>query len=263
MNKKQRTLLFVTVSILITFLIWLIISSKKTRPTGEKGHRAEELFEAILQKTAADKLKQTAAVSFRFVETNTMHIRDQKRGLVKVEWNEEPIGQQKEKIEVFYSMKQKDYMVRINNKTIDFPGQKKEQKARLYFEKAVSYHRDHFFWFHPFYQMQQANAKRSIDSDGALIVSFTSGDTYQIFTDPDGLPVRWKLWVEAIPAAGIEMTFSDWKKTKTGFLVSQKHDSFNRSIQIDQIQAYEVFPRGVDPFQEFVGYLTGMDEKES
>lgn len=268
MNKKQRTILFVSVSILITFIIWLIISGTSRRPRGNPGAEAEKLTRQIQSATGNEAFLNTAAVSFVFNERNTYHLRDRIRDLVEVRFEETgPALSEPVPVRVQYSNQSRRFMVWENEKLIHKPGRKASDRARYLFQKALEYHTNDYFWLHPFAQITNPGTVRSLAKDGSLIVTFeagglTPGDTYQIYTNKQGLPVKWKMWVQAVPAAGMEVSFEDWTVTDTGFKVSRMHKSFNRAMELSQIKTYKNYPADDDPFREFLGYSGRSDEKE-
>ena len=69
-----------------------------------------------------------------------------------------------------------------------------------------------------FATLRNKGAQREVvDVDGAagLLIRFegggiTPGDSYVFFVDDQGLPTRWKLWVQVVPVQGFETTFEDW-----------------------------------------------------
>jgi hypothetical protein len=74
------------------------------------------------------------------------------------------------------------------------------------------------FWLNPFATLRNQGAHRElvvVDGVTALLIRYqgggvTPGDSYAFFVDDNGLPTRWKLWVQVVPVKGFETTFEDW-----------------------------------------------------
>jgi hypothetical protein len=54
--------------------------------------------------------------------------------------------------------------------------------------------------------------------------------------DKSGVPEKYKMWVKIIPIGGVEATWEQWTKTKTGVSIATKHKLGPLTIVIDGLK---------------------------
>ena len=65
----------------------------------------------------------------------------------------------------------------------------------------------------------------------------TPGDSYLWFLDNSGIPLKYKLWVKILPVGGVEATWEEWTKTKTGVSIATEHKLGSITIVINDLKA--------------------------
>ncbi|PWI29047.1 hypothetical protein DI383_13885 [Flavobacteriaceae bacterium LYZ1037] len=99
------------------------------------------------------------------------------------------------------------------------------EQADELIEKATNYFNNDSFWLVAPYKIFDKGTKRSIvktkKGKQGLLVTYTSGgttpgDSYLWFLDKNGLPERFKMWVDILPIGGLEATWKDWITTESG-----------------------------------------------
>ena len=233
----------ILVSLGILVALFFIVSlstiyyfSKKPLPKGTIGPSAERLYQKIAKAVNLKAWEKTEAIEFVFSLQNHFHFRDNKRGYREVTW----------------SSKNQNYKVQYHTKGAHLSYKnnllvKDKERAKELYQKAHQYHTNDFFWLQPFAQLKAHGTKLYYVSDQALLVRYfsgglTPGDSYLIIVDADFLPVRWQMWVSLLPIKGYEFAFQDWKKTKTGALLSLSHPSPLFTVKLDQIKSYFQYP---------------------
>ncbi len=242
-------ILFLLVTSICIVIVFLFFLSQRDLPKGQEGKKAEILTQKIERAIHLDNWKKTAAVSFLFMR-KTFHFRDNKRGYREVSWKKG-----REFYRVQYDIKE-NYLVYVDEKLLP-----KENSYRFY-KVAYEKHTNDFFWLNPFSQMRAPGTKRLYVEERALLLQFTSGgvtpgDSYLIITDQQGLPIRWQMWVSIVPVKGIEFSFENWRRTKTGAHLSSLHRSFAFDLAVSKIETYGQYPdvkvrKGEDRFADFI-----------
>ena len=110
-------------------------------------------------------------------------------------------------------------------------GQELEGKAR---EKAVTKALDYFFndsfWLNAPCKAFDEGVERGVvfgeDGSAGLLLEYgsggiTPGDAYLWTLRPDGLPLRWNMWVEVLPVKGLGNSWEVWDTLYSGALIAR------------------------------------------
>lgn len=252
LKKKTLTYITILVSILVTAGIWIGISITRDLPSATPGPAAERLTAKLEGFTGLNAWRNTDAISFVFKPAHRKHLFDRNRRLIRVEFqalsSSDSAEEAQQPVTVFMQLDSHKGIVIENGKELEGS----EKSAWL--QKAYQAHINDVFWLNPFSALRAPGAVRRLTQDKGLLITYetggvTPGDSYLIYTDPDGKPQRWLLWTQAIPARGIEFSFEDWKEFDNGLRISQKRVSFLRNVELEDIEIFESFPGGQeDPF---------------
>ena len=130
-----------------------------------------------------------------------------------------------------------DYVVHLNMDNIDgkvfLKGVIVEEKLKNdIIKKAWKYWCNDSYWLYaPAKIFDPGTTRRmAIDKTGkeGLLVTYehggvTPGDQYLWFTNSQGLPAGYKMWVGIIPVGGVYASFDNWQKLPGGALVATQH----------------------------------------
>lgn len=193
------------------------------RPEGAPGPRADALaskMEAAVHKDAWDA---TGAVKWSFFEQHH-YVWDRSRGVVEVRWGDTRV------------------LLRTADKTglvWGKDGAVTGADAQQALDAAYKYWINDSFWLNPVAKFRDPGVELSLvteeDGQEGLLVTYTSGgvtpgDAYLWNVDPDGLPVRWRMWVSIIPIGGISVTWENWVELGTGALISTEHEGAGQTM---------------------------------
>ena len=210
--KGLAIVLFVGVLVIVGAAYFM----SEPRPEGEAVPEADELahkMEVAIHKEAWDR---TGAVRWSFFEKHH-YVWDRTRDLVEVRWGDTRV------------------LLRTGDKTGRVWGKDGEvtgEDAESAISTAYKFWINDSFWLNPIAKLFDPGVTREIvteeDGQQGLLVSYTSGgvtpgDAYLWNVDPDGLPVRWRMWVSIIPVGGVSMTWESWTELSTGALISTEH----------------------------------------
>lgn len=213
-------ILKVLAAVLLVTVIGLVGAAyfmSEPRPVGEAGPEADALahkMEAAVHKEAWDR---TGAVRWSFFDKHH-YVWDRTRDLVEARWGETRV-----------LLRTRDKTGRAWGKDGEITG--KDAESAL--DAAYRFWINDSFWLNPVVKFFDPGVTREIviDDDGqeALLISYTSGgvtpgDAYLWNADPDGLPVRWRMWVSIIPIGGVSTTWEGWTELSTGALISTQHE---------------------------------------
>ena len=210
--KVVAAVLFVGVLILVGAAYFM----SEPRPTGEAVPEADELareMETAVHKEAWDR---TGAVRWSFFKKHH-YVWDRKNGLVELRWGNTRA-----------LLRTGDKTGRVWSKDSEVTG--KDAESAL--QTAYKFWINDSFWLNPVVKFFDPGVKRELvteeDGQKGLLVTYTSGgvtpgDAYLWNVDPNGLPVRWRMWVSIIPMGGVSMTWQSWTELSTGALISTEH----------------------------------------
>jgi len=99
------------------------------------------------------------------------------------------------------------------------------------------------------YKVFDDGVKRSVvtlanGNEGLLVThtmgGSTPGDSYLWSFDPTGKPKSFKMWTALLPIDGIEATWSDWKKTKSGALLPTFHKFLFLGLELKNVKGEKI-----------------------
>jgi len=109
-------------------------------------------------------------------------------------------------------------------------------------QTAWSHWCNDMFWLSAPYKLYDPGVelKMARDEDGkeGLLVQYASGgvtpgDAYLWYTDDQGLPTGYKMWVKIIPIGGIYTSWEDWKEVEGGSKLATMHQGNISALKID------------------------------
>lgn len=241
MKMSKKNIAFIIISILAVVLIIFFVTGRKSIPTGKEGPEAENMARSIEEFVGFTAYRNLAAVSFTFSPAGNQHFRDLQRNFIEVQFETEA-GTAK----VQYDHQTRSFIAYLNEEVTA------EQAAANLFEKAYEIHTSDYFWMNPFIQLNAPHSIRKKVDANNLLVTYTdsngsSGDSYLIQIE-NGRPVSWKMWVEALPMKGMEVTFENWIE-KDGIRIARERNSIHRNLEILNLELYEN-PEQPDRFAE-------------
>ena len=185
-------------------------------PVGENPAKADKLaakMQTALNKAAWDS---TNAVSWNYKGGHS-HIWDKKNEMILVTWGEN---------KVFLNLK-------AWNKGKSYKKDKEISDAELDELRGQAWRffcNDSFWLIAPFKVFDEGVTRKIVrtgDSEALLVTyasgGITPGDSYLWFLDESGVPLKYKLWVKILPIGGVEATWAQWVKTKTGVSIATQH----------------------------------------
>ncbi len=172
-------------------------------PRGTPGPAAEELATAIETATGQQAWKDVGVVSFTF-RGGRSWLWDRTRGLVRLVDDQGTV--------LIDTWDRGGFVIDSDGHDVDVS----QSQGRL--QDAWSGFINDTFWLNPMATFRNNGAQRELvnfDGHRALVLRYdnggvTPGDTYLFFVDDNGLPTRWKMWVQALPVRGFETTFEEW-----------------------------------------------------
>lgn len=213
------------------------------RPEGVAGPAADALATKMENAVHKDAWERTGAVKWSFFEQHH-YVWDRARGLVEVKWGE---------TRVLMRTADKTGLVFGKDGAITGPD------AESALDRAYAFWINDSFWLNPVAKLRDPGVTLSLvtedDGQEGLLVSYSSGgvtpgDAYLWNVDPDGLPVRWRMWVSIIPIGGITTTWENWVELDTGALVATEHEAVGQVMTfITNVAGAETLEQleGVDP----------------
>ena len=212
------------------------------RPEGEVGPAADALARKMETAVNKDAWDRTGAVRWSFFDEHH-YVWDRQRGLVEVRWGQTRV-----------LLRTDDQTGRVWNADGEVTG----ADAQSALQTAYRYWINDSFWLNPVVKLFDPGVTRALveeeDGQQGLLITYTSGgvtpgDAYLWNVDPDGLPIRWRMWVSIIPIGGISVTWEGWKALETGALVATEHEGAGRIITfLTEVEgAEDLSALGVDP----------------
>jgi hypothetical protein len=120
------------------------------------------------------------------------------------------------------------------------------------------------FWLNPVSKVFDEGVTRSLATDDhgreALLLTYSSGgvtpgDRYLWILDDHGRPTAWRMWVSVLPVAGLEASWTGWKRLATGAWIATEHQIGPVKPHLREVVAAETLTSlepGPDPFGPLV-----------
>ncbi len=248
MYKLLKWIGIVLGSLLLVGLLtaWIL---HEPRPEGQSGPEADALARKMLAAVRADAWDTTAIVQWTFAGLHH-YLWDKERNYCRVRW--------------------KDREVLLDLNTI--AGNAWEEGRRLQgaaaeerVQQAWSFFANDSFWLNAVVKAFDPGTTRSIvvfeDGSEGLLVHYSSGgvtpgDSYLWILDENGLPRRWKMWVQIIPIGGLGATWEEWTTLATGARVATAHRNAFFTLTISDLRgaaSAAAFGLMEDPFAALAG----------
>lgn len=219
---------------LIGFITYLIVD--EPLPEGEKGAKAEQLADKMLQAVNDSAWKTTHVVTWNFAGRHQF-VWDKDRHYVQVKYG---------KKEVYINLNSKSGQAFVSGVKIE-----DKEKNNTLVQEAYAFWANDSFWLNPISKIRDAGTERfyvSTDNPNYenLLVTYTTGgvtpgDSYLWEVNKQsGVPESVKMWVKIIPVGGVEFSWQDWLNTETGALIAQKHKGLI-TVNIDNIHTYPTY----------------------
>jgi len=108
--------------------------------------------------------------------------------------------------------------------------------AKDLIKKAIKYHKNDTFWVFAPYMVFNPGVKRELVDNKDLLVTYTNGDAYLWQLEENGMPNSFKMWNSELPIDGLEMSWNNWKTTKTGAKLPTFHKVLFFGMEISHIK---------------------------
>lgn len=235
----------IALAVLIALVVVLSALKHEKRPQGgETGAAADELAKKIQAAVRTDKWNDVGAIHFNYGGRHTI-LWDRSRGFARVDWGS----------------KRSIYRIgELTGRAYEGGAEVSGEAAKKIVEEGHKWFINDTFWLNPFPGMFDASVTRAIaaDADGkkGLLVTYgsggvTPGDSYLWFTDAEGLPTQWKMWVSIIPVGGLSSSWEKWVELPGGAKIATEHKAFGLTFGVTELKAgaalAEIMP-GEDPF---------------
>lgn len=213
-------------------------------PEGEIGQAADDLALEMLTAIQHQAWENTQAVEWNFPGGHYF-LWDRTRHYVMAEWDEN---------KVLLHLKDRKGIAWTNGQQID-PA---NRDALL--EEAWKLWANDSFWLNAPAKVFDPGTVRKLvklkNDERGLLITYTSGgvtpgDSYLWIMGKDGLPRKWKMWVQIIPIGGMAFTWEKWEKTATGAMIATYHDNPIFGIEITGLKTANTLSEiteGKDPF---------------
>ncbi|CAL2095356.1 hypothetical protein [Tenacibaculum sp. 190524A02b] len=227
MKKLIKILLSIIVIVFLLLAIFIYTKNEKL-PIGTQGQEADILANKMLTALNFEAYKNTRYLEWSF-RNKHFYKWDKVQNIVTITWDNYKV--------LIHTKQQKNSKVFINQKLTDNPE---------ILKKAINYFNNDSFWLVAPYKIFDKGIKRSIidyDNQKALLVTYTSGgstpgDSYLWILDKNGMPISYKMWVSIIPIGGIEASWNEWVKTKSGALLPSTHKLPIGTLDMGNVKGY-------------------------
>lgn len=205
--KKILKFLGILILLLIVVIGIYYLSNNESLPKGEKGDKAEQLAQHMMQALNQEAFENTEVLRWSFRSKNHYTWYKQE-GRVEVLLGEDAV------------------VLDLNDHS------KTKAMSKELADKALKNFNNDSFWLVAPYKVFDPGTERSLvnyQGKDALLVTYTSGgdtpgDSYLWILDDNYMPVAYKMWVSIIPLGGVSATWSDLKKTGSGIFLPTQHD---------------------------------------
>lgn len=205
--KKILKFLGIKILLLIVVIGIYYLSNNESLPKGEKGDKAEQLAQNMMQALNQEAFENTEVLRWSFRSKN-YYTWYKQEGRVEVLLGEDAV------------------VLDLNDHS------KTKAMSKELADKALKNFNNDSFWLVAPYKVFDPGTERSLvnyQGKDALLVTYTSGgdtpgDSYLWILDDNYMPVAYKMWVSIIPLGGVSATWSDLKKTGSGIFLPTQHD---------------------------------------
>ncbi len=230
--KILKILIFSILALIIITFATLYFSLNEKLPEGKTGPEADNFALKIQEAVRHDKYVNTDYLQWTFRNKNH-YLWNKKTNRVEV-----TIDNIMVKLDLANPKKSSVY----KNGTITLGADTEKM-----IQNALDNFNNDSFWVVAPHKLFDEGVTRKLvtlkNGSKGLLVSYsaggtTPGDSYLWKVDQNYLPTSYKMWVSIIPIGGIEATWEDWKTTKSGAYLSQKHKLLGFGIPISNLKAW-------------------------
>jgi hypothetical protein len=217
MKTVLRVLLIIVV-IIIAGVGVLYFTLNKPLPQGERGQAADALAEKMLGAVNKVAWDSTNVIKWTFKGVHN-YVWDKEHNLVEITWDDK---------RVLLNLNDWEKGIAYEGE-VEYTGDKRGELLST----AYAYFCNDSFWLIAPFKIKEEGVilQFVVASEGegeSLLVSYTSGgvtpgDSYQWFTDENGLPTHYRMWVSIIPIGGVEATWESWEAKSTGVKLPNLH----------------------------------------
>ncbi|MGM0582270.1 MAG: hypothetical protein ACQETL_16445 [Bacteroidota bacterium] len=204
---------------LIGFIGYFIID--EDLPQGEKGEKAEQLADKMLEAVNDSAWQEIAVVKWNLGGGRGL-VWDKERHWAKVSWDN---------YDVFIKLDSKTGVAFAKGKQVE-----RDEVLNKLLNDAYEIWANDSFWLNPITKIRDTGTERRFvnqkdeNLDGLLITyksgGVTPGDSYLWLIDKEsGMPESVKMWVQIIPVGGVEFSWENWHTTSGGAKIAQTHES--------------------------------------
>lgn len=216
---------------LIGFIGYFIID--QDLPQGEKGEKAEQLADKMLEAVNDSAWQEIAVVKWNLGGGRDL-VWDKERHWAKVSWDNY------------------DVLIKLDSKTgVAFAKGKQVERDEVLnklLNDAYEIWANDSFWLNPITKVRDAGTERRYvnqkdeNLDGLLITyksgGVTPGDSYLWLIDKKtGMPEYVKMWVQIIPVGGVKFSWENWHTTSGGAKIAQTHESIF-TINLSELETW-------------------------
>lgn len=215
--------------VVLATLMVIAFAAHKPRPKVDQSSQARALASRIERAVNLSAWNDTRALRWTFAGQHH-HLWDRDRGLVRVRWDD-----------VSVLLRTGDISGKAYRGEVELRG----DEARALIKKAHAYWINDSFWLNPIAKFHDPGVSLGtvrMDGQPGLLVSYASGgltpgDAYLWFSEPDGTPRAWRMWVSIIPVGGVNVGWGGWKTLRTGARVSTVHRGpFGITLRLTSVQ---------------------------
>ena len=202
--KKFLLIVFAVLLILVSAAIVGVQIVSEPLPEGEKGPKAEQLADRMLEALNDEAYQELDVIKWSFPRGHHF-VWNRKEDSVEVKWS--------------------DYEVVFKTKTLDgqayHQGEKLEDDdKRSAIDDAWTLFANDSFWLVAPFKVRDSGTTRSYveteDGPGLLVTyssgGVTPGDSYLWVLDESYRPKYWKMWVSIVPVGGLKFIWEDWEE---------------------------------------------------
>lgn len=246
--KRIVRILEIALGILLVGVVGLAIAAivlDEPRPSGEAGPEADALARKVQAAVGVQAWRRhVGAVEWGFGGRH-QHLWDRQRGLARVEWGD---------VTALIDLGDEG-RAHIVEGGLEITG---ERLPRLR-ERAYHAFVNDAFWLNPFPKLFDEGVQRELvrlegGGEGLLVTwtqgGVTPGDAYLWELGEDGLPAKWRMWVDIIPIGGLEVTWEDYITLPGGAKVATHHEGLF-TLEITGVKSASTavaLAGGEDPF---------------
>ena len=222
-------IVFLTLPALLFFGV-LYLKYNEDLPIGQEGEKADLLAHNMLKSLDYESYKETDYIEWSF-RNSRLYKWNKRENICVVQWKDFKVDLHLNYIE--------RSLAAVHN--FNVVGEKRDELV----DKARSYFNNDSFWLVAPYKVFDKGVKRSIvnldNDDEGLLVTYTiggstPGDSYLWTFDSKGKPKSFKMWTALLPIDGIEATWSDWIKTKSGAQLPTFHKLLFLGLELRNIK---------------------------